>query len=97
MIWNSTLVREWEAILEDTTTDDPVSLVVWNDNVNTFDWVIESLVDVCEHTQEQAEQCAWIIHYKGKYAVKQGAMKKIKPMREALVDRGIGATIEETA
>ena len=69
-------------------------LVVHNDDVNTFEWVIESLVDICRHTLEQAEQCAYIIHHKGKYAVQQGAKLVLKPMREQLVDRGINATIE---
>lgn len=60
----------------DVLTDviDPCSLIVWNDDVNTFDWVIETLIEVCGHTQEQAEQCAWIIHTKGKYAVKMARM-----------------------
>lgn len=70
------------------------NLIVHNDNVNTFEWVIDSLVDICQHTPEQAEQCAYIIHYKGKYAVKNGEEKKLSPMREALVDRGINATLE---
>ena len=70
-------------------------LIIWNDDVNTFDWVIETLIDVCGHTHEQAEQCAYIIHYHGKYAVKQGDYDTLKPMREAIVDRGINATIEE--
>jgi ATP-dependent Clp protease adaptor protein ClpS len=70
-------------------------LVMWNDDVNTFDWVIETLIDVCGHTHEQAEQCAYIIHYHGKYAVKQGDYDTLKPMREAIIDRGINATIEE--
>lgn len=70
------------------------TLVVHNDEVNTFDWVIESLVEICKHTWEQAEQCAFIIHFKGKYAVKHGEMKSLRPMREALSDRGISATIE---
>ncbi|HCK21222.1 MAG TPA: Clp protease ClpS [Bacteroidetes bacterium] len=69
-------------------------LVVHNDEVNTFDWVIESLMDICRHTLEQAEQCALIIHFKGKYAVKNGNDEMLRPMREALVDRGINATIE---
>jgi len=69
-------------------------LVVHNDEVNTFDWVIESLVDICKHTWEQAEQCAYIIHFKGKYAVKHGRMRSLQPMRDALSERGISATIE---
>ncbi len=71
------------------------NLVVWNDNVNTFEWVIETLIEVCGHTYEQAEQCALIIHFHGKYAVKQGDYETLKPMREAIAERGINATIEE--
>jgi len=91
---NSALTRELEIVKTYEREDEPVKLLVWNDEVNTFDWVIQSLMDVCGHSNEQAEQCAWIIHYKGKYAVKIGPMKKLTPMREALVDRGIGATVE---
>jgi ATP-dependent Clp protease adaptor protein ClpS len=71
------------------------NLIVWNDEVNTFEWVIETLVKVCEHSPEQAEQCAYIIHFQGKYAVKQGDYETLKPMREAIIERGINATIEQ--
>ena len=77
-----------------TMHESPYSLVVWNDEVNTFEWVIEALVDVCKHTQEQAEQCAMLIHTQGKYAVKQGMYDELKPMCDAITERGIGATIE---
>ena len=77
-----------------TTLDDPYSLIVWNDEVNTFEWVIETLIEVCGHSQEQAEQCAYIIHYKGKYAVKHGDYDELKPMCDAITERGIGATLE---
>lgn len=73
------------------------SLIVWNDEVNTFDWVIETLIEICNHTPEQAEQCAMFIHFKGKYAVKQGDYDTLKPMCDAITDRGIGATIEVMA
>lgn len=73
----------------------PYRLLVWNDDVNTFDWVIQSLVEVCGHTTEQAEQCALIIHFSGKYAVKEGDFEEIRPMCEALLDRGISATVEQ--
>ena len=69
-------------------------LIVWNDDVNTFDWVITALMEICQHTAEQAEQCALFIHFKGKYAVKQGIYEKLRPMCEGLLDRGISATIE---
>lgn len=80
-----------------TTLDDPYSLIVWNDEVNTFEWVIETLIEVCGHTQEQAEQCAYIIHFQGKYAVKQGSYDELKPQCDAITERGIGATIEVIA
>ena len=69
-------------------------IIVWNDEVNTFDWVIDSLMDICCHTREQAEQCALIIHHAGKYAVKQGDFDTLRPQAEGLIDRGIKATIE---
>jgi ATP-dependent Clp protease adaptor protein ClpS len=72
------------------------SLVVWNDEVNTFDWVIETLVEVCGHSTSQAEQCALIIHTKGKYAVRNGSYSQLKPQRDAITDRQINATLEQT-
>ncbi|MCD6010738.1 MAG: ATP-dependent Clp protease adaptor protein ClpS [Flavipsychrobacter sp.] len=70
------------------------NLIVWNDDVNTFDWVIESLVDICGHEALQAEQCALIIHHKGKCGVKRGSFEDLRPQAEALIDRGIQATID---
>lgn len=69
-------------------------LVVWNDDVNTFDWVITTLMEVCDHSEEQAEQCALLIHMKGKYGVKHGDYETLKPMCEAICERLINATIE---
>src|ERR1035437_2576559 len=77
-----------------TETDDPCSLIVWNDEVNTFEWVIETLMEVCKHSAEQAEQCAMLIHTQGKYPVKRGSYEQLKPMCDAITDRAIGATIE---
>lgn len=79
-------------VLEDI--DQPFHLIVWNDDVNTFEWVIETLIEICKHSYEQAEQCAYIIHFKGKYAVKHGSYDELKPMREAITERGINATLE---
>lgn len=81
----------------DLLVDDGNScqLIVWNDEVNTFEWVIDTLIEICGHTQEQAEQCAMIIHTKGKYAVKEGSYETLKPMCDSITDRGIGATVEE--
>ena len=70
------------------------NLIVWNDDVNTFDWVIESLVDICGHDSLQAEQCAMIVHFKGKCGVKRGSFNDLRPQAEALIDRGIQATID---
>jgi ATP-dependent Clp protease adaptor protein ClpS len=83
----------------DTLTDleETCNLIIWNDEVNTFEWVIETLVEVCGHTPEQAEQCAYLIHYQGKYAVKNGSYDELKPMCDAITDRGIGATVEVMA
>lgn len=69
-------------------------LILHNDDVNTFEWVIDTLIDVCKHTIEQAEQCSYIIHHKGRYAVKHGSFEVLKPMKDAITDRGINATIE---
>ena len=72
-------------------------IIVWNDEVNTFEWVIETLIDVCKHSTEQAEQCAMIIHTKGKYAVQQGSYDTLKPNVDAITERGISATLEVLA
>ena len=77
-----------------TLTEDPCSLIVWNDDVNTFDWVIDTLVQICGHSKEQAEQCAILIHFKGKYAVKKDSFENLKPQCDAINDRNINATIE---
>jgi len=73
---------------------DPVRLILWNDEHNTFDWVIESLIAVCGHTKAQAEQSAWFVHFRGKYAVKEGYYEDLNPMRESLLDRGLNATLD---
>jgi ATP-dependent Clp protease adaptor protein ClpS len=77
-----------------TVVSNPCNLVVWNDEINTFEWVIETLMEVCGHSVEQAEQCAMIIHTQGKYAVKNGSYDELKPLRDAITERSIGATIE---
>jgi ATP-dependent Clp protease adaptor protein ClpS len=88
-------VREETDVL--TTHEEICSLIVWNDEVNTFEWVIETLIKVCGHSQVQAEQCSYIIHFQGKYAVKQGSYEELKPKCDAITERGINATIEVIA
>lgn len=94
--YTDTATSPFQADDTDLLTEDifPFSLIVWNDDVNSFDWVIETLMEVCDHTPEQAEQCSLIIHYKGKCSVKRGDYDSLKPMCEAITGRGIGATIE---
>ncbi len=92
---NHTKLKEDVDVL--TQLDEYCTLIVWNDEVNSFDWVIETLVEVCGHSAEQAEQCAIIIDSKGKYAVKEGSYDTLKPMCDAITDRSIGATIEVIA
>lgn len=65
-----------------------------NDEVNTFDFVMETLVEVCKHSSNQAEQCAMIAHYKGKCEVLTGGLNELKEIREELITRGLKATIE---
>ncbi|MFN4299875.1 MAG: ATP-dependent Clp protease adaptor ClpS [Thermaurantimonas sp.] len=78
-------------VLEELTSIK--SIVLYNDDVNTFDWVIESLIQVCGHTAEQAEQCAWITHLKGKCEVKNGTYEELVPMCTELLNRGLSAEI----
>lgn len=80
------------AVLEEST--DLRNLVVYNDDVNTFDHVIETLIKVCNHTAEQAEQCTLLIHYKGKCTVKVGAYEELEGMCTSLHDKLLSANIE---
>lgn len=84
-----------EEIKQDTVATDLYSLIVFNDEVNTFDWVIETLIEVCGHTPEQAEQCTILIHYKGKCRVKNGSWDDLVPMRQEICRRGISAEVYE--
>ena len=74
-------------------TEQESELIVYNDEVNTFDHVIKTLMEVCEHSPEQAEQCTLIIHYKGKCSVKRGVFEELVPMRNAICERGISAEV----
>lgn len=77
-----------------TENQDRLHLVLYNDDFNTFEHVIESLIDVCHHTPEQAEQCALIVHTKGRYEVKSGTYKRLLPMKNSLTDRELTVSIE---
>lgn len=80
-------------VLQETIDTEVRSLVVFNDDVNTFDWVIDTLIEVCGHTQEQAEQCTLIIHFKGKCKVKDGSFEELVGMRNEICRRGISAEV----
>lgn len=90
--------RPFEIFQEDIDVLDDIGigrhLILHNDDYNTFEFVIESLMQVCRHTEEQAEQCAMIVHFKGKCAVKSGLDEVLRPMKDALIDRGLNATLD---
>ena len=65
-----------------------------NDDVNTFEHVIVSLMEICDHDPLQAEQCAWLVHYKGRCSVKRGSFDVLRPLCEALCERGLSADIQ---
>ncbi|NBP67643.1 MAG: ATP-dependent Clp protease adaptor ClpS [Cytophagia bacterium] len=80
-------------LLEVIEITEQMELVVFNDDFNTFDHVIRTLIKVCKHTPEQAEQCTWLIHHKGRCTVKMGTFDFLKPYRDAICEEGIDAKI----
>ncbi|MBK8956622.1 MAG: ATP-dependent Clp protease adaptor ClpS [Saprospiraceae bacterium] len=88
----------WEAledeVLLEEYTGEVAELIVINDDVNTFDWVIQCLMEVCKHSFEQAEQLSLIVHFKGKAVVKTASIQILLPMKDALCERGLSAVIE---
>ena len=86
-------IQEEVAVLEKEIFQHEI--VLHNDDVNTFDHVINSLIEVCEHTLEQAEQCAMLVHYKGKCTVKSGSEIVLIPICETLTEKGLSAVLEE--
>ena len=79
-------------VLTDVGSD--AELIVYNDDHNTFDWVIKCFVEVLGHSLEQAEQLSLIVHFKGKATVKTASFDVLKPLKDKLVDRGLSAVIE---
>ena len=80
-------------VMDDVVDVEVYNLVVFNDDVNTFEHVIDTLKDVCGHTPEQAEQCTLLIHYKGKCTVKNGGFEELAPLRNEICRRGISAEV----
>lgn len=86
-------IQEEIAVAEHVGDDPLKDLMVYNDDFNTFEHVINTLIKICKHEVQQAEQCTYLIHYKGKCAVKKGAYDDLKPMKEGISDAGIKAAI----
>ncbi len=88
-----TIEKEQEVLLLEEETGNQNEIVLFNDDVNTFDHVIDTLIRVCKHTAEQAEQCALLVHYKGKCTVKTGSFEELKPQCTQLLEAGLSAEI----
>jgi len=96
-----TMLRNFYLSKEQTQEDYDVAeketnkyeIILFNDDVHTFDYVIDSLIEICEHTLEQAEQCTYLVHYKGKCAVKTGEYEELKPRCTRLLQKGLSAEI----
>jgi ATP-dependent Clp protease adaptor protein ClpS len=89
----STIEKVQEDVLVEEAVGSNNGIVLHNDDVNTFDHVIETLIRVCKHDALQAEQCALLVHYKGKCTVKTGTIEELKPQCSALLDAGLSAEI----
>lgn len=85
-----------DVLVEEEIEDvgDLARLVVYNDDHNTFEWVIQCFMEILGHTFEQSEQLAMIIHFKGKATVKTAPLSELKPKKDGLIDRGLSAVIE---
>ncbi|MBP7821308.1 MAG: ATP-dependent Clp protease adaptor ClpS [Saprospiraceae bacterium] len=99
MVYNHlSVIEKEEVLLEEELADLGIGkeshLVVYNDDHNTFDWVISCFIQVLKHTEEQAEQLSLLIHFKGKATVKTAPLTVLQPYKDALIDRGLSAIIE---
>ena len=98
MLFDSETQELEEVLLMEETSDvdtGKAQLLVFNDDHNSFEWVIQCFIEVLKHNAEQAEQCSLIIHFKGKAIVKTASMNVLKPLKDALVERGLSVIIEE--
>ena len=89
----STKEKIQEDLLVDTLEKNQNEIVLYNDDVNTFDYVIDTLIYACDHTPEQAEQCSILVHYKGKCTVKTGSYEDLEPRCTMLLEAGLSAEI----
>jgi ATP-dependent Clp protease adaptor protein ClpS len=90
---NNSSKPEFQNLVEEGLSEGRF-LILHNDDVHSFDYVIDSLMEVCDMEVTQAEQCTYLVHYKGKCDVKKGSYDLLKPFREGLVERGLNATID---
>ena len=88
-----TIEKVQESVLTEEAVGHNHEIVLYNDDVNTFDHVIETLIRVCSHTPEQAQQCAILVHYKGKCTVKTGSLDELKPQCTQLLEAGLSAEL----
>lgn len=99
MVYDNSVEELEEVLVEDEVEDsdvgDHAQLIVYNDDHNTFDWVIQCFMEILKHGSAQAEQLALIIHFKGKATVKTAPKNVLKPKKDALIDRGLSAVIED--
>jgi len=86
--------KEQEELLIEEVITTEYNLILYNDDFNTFDHVIACLISICKHTQQQAEQCTYLVHYKGKCSVKVGSIEKLEPMLIALQMQDLSAEIK---
>ena len=94
-IFNTSFQEEEDVLLAEAgTSTETAQLIVYNDDHNTFDWVIQCFMEVCNHSFIQAEQLSLFVHFKGKATVKTGSFEELKPMKDALCERGLSAVIE---
>lgn len=82
-----------EEVLVLDETDEVYKLILHNDDIHTFDDVIEALIQICKHDPIQAEQCTMLVHFKGKCTVKTGSLELLKPMHEKLISRSLTSEI----
>lgn len=86
--------KSLESVLSQEVAQKAYELVLYNDDVNTFDYVIEMLIEICKHTAIQAEQCTLLVHYKGQCTVKTGTIEELESPCLQLLDAGLSAKIE---
>jgi len=84
---------EFESLIDEGLSEGRF-LILHNDDVHSFDYVIDCLIEVCEMDATQAEQCTFLVHYKGKCDIKKGSFGLLKPYKEGLIERGLNATID---